>query len=147
MNAMGAYMQMGHHTENLVGERGLEEFVGIVLSPINREYGSLQGDVQVFRNKGIADIVLDPQLYFPRTERERIRALPYFPDNYDSANSHNLGWWKRINTKLAQCAKDLGVNTVASPAVVPRAWSDGYYAVSVETANLRGLKKIYSSSR
>ncbi len=34
---MSAYLQMGHDTENLVGEADLEEFRGIILSPVNRE--------------------------------------------------------------------------------------------------------------
>ena len=33
---MAAYFQMGHHSENLVGEKGLEIFNGILLSPVNR---------------------------------------------------------------------------------------------------------------
>lgn len=32
---MPAFMQMGHDTENLIGEDGLD-FSGIVLSPLNR---------------------------------------------------------------------------------------------------------------
>ncbi len=31
---MSAYLQMGHDTENLVGEADLEEFRGIILSPV-----------------------------------------------------------------------------------------------------------------
>ena len=34
---MTAYLQMGHNTENLIGEEDLEEFEGIILSPVNRE--------------------------------------------------------------------------------------------------------------
>jgi hypothetical protein len=60
---MSAYMQMGHDTENLVGEQDLDEFVGIVLSPVNRDAPTLAENIQIFRARGHYDIVLDPQLY------------------------------------------------------------------------------------
>jgi len=62
---MSAYFQMGHDSENLVGQSGLD-FAGIMLSPVNRSDAKLRGDVPGFRKKGTFDIVFDPQLYCPQ---------------------------------------------------------------------------------
>ena len=45
---MPAFMQMGHDTENLVGEEGLEKFAGIVLSPVNRFPADLVKNIPIF---------------------------------------------------------------------------------------------------
>ena len=50
---MSAYLQMGHDTENLVGEADLEEFQGLILSPVNREPDKLRENVLVFRTREI----------------------------------------------------------------------------------------------
>jgi hypothetical protein len=69
---MAAYLQMGHDSENLVGVPGLEGFSGLVLSPVNRSEGELSKHISAFRQKGNYDLVLDPQLYCPKSERGQL---------------------------------------------------------------------------
>jgi hypothetical protein len=132
---MAAYMQMGHHTENLVGEADLQGFSGIVLSPMNRNFDQLCTDVKNFQDHGITDLLLDSQLYYPRTERQKLRTHAYFPDDMDTADTANIPWWTQINNALVDYSQTLNVNTVTSPVVEPRVWVDDYYYVMVQVAN------------
>ena len=143
---MAAYMQMGHHTENLVGEEDLQGFSGIVLSPMNRKFDQLCIDVKNFRDQGITDVLLDSQLYYPRTERQKLRTHAYFPDDLDTADTADIQWWAQINNALARYGQELDVNTVTSPVVEPRVWTDDYYYVTVQVANDLKSKLIKSTS-
>lgn len=131
---MAAYLQMGSDTENLVGETDLADFRGIVLSPVNRHTPELAQDVVLFRDKGDFNIVLDPQLYVPNSDRGCLPQQPYFPSDLDTADLSSDGWWESLVAKLAACAWSLQVNVVASPSVLPRSWNDDYYARCVDTS-------------
>lgn len=132
---MTAYLQMGHDTENLVGAEDLEEFRGIVLSPVNREPNALARYVESFREKGDFDIVLDPQLYFPGGRRGKLPDQPYYPDDLDTADFSSDSWWNSIMTSLASFTTVLGVDAVASPVVHPKTWSDDYFARCARTSS------------
>lgn len=131
---MSAYLQMGHDTENLVGEVDLDEFVGVVLSPVNRDTPTLAENVQIFRARGHYDIVFDPQLYLPTSERGRLPSQPYFPADLDTADLSSGGWWTGLVGKLVPCVTSLNVDAVASPVVLPKMWSDDYFALCAETS-------------
>ena len=132
---MSSYLQMGHHTENLVGEKDLDLFSGIILSPLNRKPEELLEDVKLFRQKGKYDIILDPQLYFPRSRRQNLQDKPYFPSDIDTADMSSLVWWSKIISKLSSFATKLGVDGVASPVVSPRSWNNEYFSIC---ANVSG---------
>ncbi len=133
---MSAYLQMGHDTENLVGEPDLEEFRGIILSPVNREPNKLREYVPEFRRRGKYDIILDPQLYFPRGQRENLMQQPYFPDAFDTSDFSSAEGWADVVDKLANFAVEVGVDGVASPVSMPRRWTDEFYDVCVETSHI-----------
>ena len=118
---MTAYLQMGHDTENLVAETDLDEFRGIVLSPVNRDSETLAQNIQNFRSRGQFDIVFDPQLYIPTSDRGCLPQQPYFPSDLDTADLSSDAWWTDIAKKLTSCVTNLGVDAVASPVVLPRA--------------------------
>lgn len=132
---MSAYFQMGHDTENLIGEIDLQDFKGIILSPLNRVQIELQKDIEKFRYQGKYEIIFDSQLYFPRSLRGKLSEHPYYPSDLDTADISSHSWWKRINTSLSEYVQKLGVNAVTSPVVHPRSWSDDYYAICAETSN------------
>src|SRR5260370_41885895 len=111
---MSAYLQMGHDSENLVGVVGLEEYHGIILSPVNRDAGELAGDVGVFRKKSDYDIVLDPQFYFPRSERGSLPTQPYFPRDLDTADLSSEKWWSSVTEALADFGNQIGVDASCS---------------------------------
>ncbi len=132
VDSMPAYMHMGHNTENLIAERDLDEFKGIILSPVNRESDYLKTSVPGIREKGDYDIVLDPQLYFPRGQRGCVNKQCYFPSDFESADLSSFAWWQSLNASLAAFATDLGVNALVSPSVHPRIWDDNYFNTCVK---------------
>ena len=126
---------MGHDTENLVGEVDLEEFKGIILSPLNRLPDELESNIHLFRTKDDYDIVFDSQLYFPRSRREKLYEHPYFPKDLDTADISSLYWWKKLNSKLSDYSRKLGVDAVTSPVVLPKSWSLDYYSLCSEVSD------------
>src|SRR6266851_3833129 len=144
---MTAYLQMGHDTENLVAETDLDEFRGIVLSPVNRDSETLGQNIQTFRSKGHFDIVFDPQLYIPTSDRGCLPQQPYFPADLDTADLSSDAWWGDIAAKLASCVSILGVDAVASPVVLPRAWNDDYFARCADTSKKLGEELAESQIR
>lgn len=133
---MPAYHQMGHNTENLVGETDLNEFAGIVLSPLNREHDELSRHIEKFRELGTYDIVFDPQLYFPRTERERLRDYPYFPADFDTADLSSLEWWNQLANNLDSYCSGLAVDAIASPVTLPNVFDEDYYSRCIEVTKI-----------
>jgi hypothetical protein len=131
---MATYLQMGDNTENLVGEAGLDKFQGIILSPVNRKDFELKGDVVDYHVKDKYDVVLDPQLYFPRSARGHLSSQPYFDAGMDTADLSSEAWWSERVVALAKFAKDLGVDAVASPVVQPTTWQDDYFVKCAETS-------------
>ncbi|RPI18473.1 MAG: hypothetical protein EHM58_05305 [Ignavibacteriae bacterium] len=142
---MASYMQMGHDTENLVGEKHIREFKGIILSPVNRNPAELQKQLLKITDKTDKklDIILDPQLYFPRSKREHLIKQPYFPKDIDSATDYaSKPWWNEINKKLIKFSSKLNVNKVASPVILPKLFDENYYEVCAETC-----KSLHKNSR
>lgn len=133
---MSAYLQMGHDSENLVGVPGLEGFKGLILSPVNRSEYELTNHIADFRQNGAFDIIFDPQLYCPKSERGELPHHKYFPDDIDTADISSMKWWASLIKKLATEAKALGVNAVCSPAILPSKYSPEYYSASVEAFSI-----------
>jgi len=144
---MSAYLQMGHNTENLVGEADLEAFKGIVLSPVNRGPDALRDNMVRFRGAGQFDIVLDPQLYCPRGQRENLEGQPYFPSEFDSIDFSVPEGWGSVVDRLADFASSLGVDYVSSPVSIPRRWTDDFYGVAVETSHMLAERLKGSKTR
>jgi len=130
---MAAYLQMGHDSENLIGVSGLENFTGLILSPVNRTETELKKNVGVFREKGAFDIVLDPQLYFPQQERGSLPTHSYFPRDLDTADMSSSRWWNDLVKNLAAYAVDKAVDAVCSPAIVSKKWTPDYCTHCAET--------------
>ena len=125
---MSAYLQMGHNSEIFLREDGLVGFTGIILSPVNRSKGNLTTDMPKFREKNHFDIIFDPQLYCPQSERGQLQSHAYFPKDLDTADPSSDGWWQNIVTNLVEEANQLGVDAVCSPAILPKKSSAEYYA-------------------
>ena len=135
---MPAYHQMGHDSRNLLWDVNLlRSYRGAVLSPVNYDEGATSAIISLMEEKRDGfDFILDPQLYYPRSERGQLRTWSYFPDDVDTADVASLTWWRRINRDLAAVAKRLDVGGVCSPAVVPRAFgSDSYHALTADVAS------------
>jgi len=136
---VAAYHQIGHDSENLLFEPGLARFGGAILSPVN--YEPLRASAQVARvSEELSanfDVVLDPQLYVPASDRDKLRKWPYFPKDVDTADLSSPAWWAEINGRLLGHANQLKPNGVCSPATLPNAdaFTDAYYASLVEIGN------------
>ncbi|MEM6274663.1 MAG: hypothetical protein AAF735_05420 [Myxococcota bacterium] len=132
---MPAYHQMGNNSENLVAEPELEDFTGIILSPVNREPDVLSRDVAKFREQGQFDVVFDPQLYLPKATRGKLPHQPYFPSDIESADLSSLDWWKQVGDQVTELSATLGVDTIASPTIDPQVPSADFYALVVDSGN------------
>jgi hypothetical protein len=132
---MSAYLQMGHDSENLVGEKDLDDFRGIILSPVNRTPDELRSDVAAFRKKATYDILLDPQMYVPKCDRGVLKKHPYFGDDIDSVALSDEKWWTKTAGRIAKYGVSLGVDGIVSPVVHPKVWSDEYYSLTVRSAD------------
>lgn len=142
---MTAYLQLGHDSENLVAEKDLDEFGGIILSPINRDPESLEKNVTSFKQKGKFDIVFDPQLYFPRSLRGNLNKQPYFPSDLETADITSISWWEEISSLLADYVEKLKINCVASPVVMPKSWNADYFALCAEVSSILLDKLIFTN--
>jgi len=132
---MASYLQMGHDTQNLVGEEGLEKFSGIILSPLNREPANLKHDISSFRKIDEYDIVFDPQLYYPHTDKVKLQNHPYFPDDFESADYTNNNWWMSIHNKIYEYCVNLQVDLIIAPTIDPKSLDDNYYSFNIHNIN------------
>lgn len=128
---MTVFHQMGHDSENIVGV--VEGYGGVVLSPVNATEDRVQRCIQSHADSRL-EFILDPQLYFPRTEREKLRAWPYFPDDVETADLGNLAWWSNLNERLVETCRRVGATAVCSPTIVPRTFQPSYYRFAMEVA-------------
>lgn len=132
---MAALLQMGHDTQNLVGEIGLESFNAIVLSPLNRDKSSLMKDIDDFRGKSNKEIIFNPQLYYPHTVKSKIQTHPYFPNDFDSADYSNVNWWKSVHQDIHNYIETLRINKVIAPTIDPKVLSESYYSFNIKNTN------------
>lgn len=130
---MAAYFQMGHDSENLVGLLDLEEFKGVILSPVNREPHELKDFVPGARNRGVEDVILDPQFYFPKAARGKLGTHLYFPKDFDTADYSSDSWWSGVVKALVAEGKSINADAIATPVVYPRLWDDKFWARCSQT--------------
>ena len=106
---MPAFHQIGHNSENLLFEKGLDRFAGAILSPLN--YGPTAVAAQIQSLKGRPDFVtiFDPHLYRPQSERLSLPEWDYYPKDVETADL-NEKWWASIADKVASTAIGLGTS-------------------------------------
>jgi hypothetical protein len=131
---MGAYHQMGHHSENLLEEPELAAYRGAILSPVNYTEVQVAGQVHAIAERSL-ELILDPQLYYPTSQRGCLRTWDYFPADVDTADLSSEDWWHSLTDRLLDAARRIRATSVCSPAVVPRSFDDAYFARLVEVAN------------
>lgn len=129
---MAVYHQMGHQSENLVKE--LEGYSGVVLSPVNAPFERMRMLLSE-REATSYEYIFDPQLYLPRSERESLRAWDHFPEDVDTADLADLGWWQGVSEEILRVCSALGVDSVCSPAVIPNTFDTEFYETAVRIGN------------
>src|ERR1035437_7433704 len=133
---MAAYLQLGHDSENIIGVAGLEGFSGLVLSPVDRSEAELSKHLSEFRKKGKFDVILDPQLYCPQSERGQLPNHRYFPQDLDTADISSTKWWQDLIKKLVAEAQALGVDAICSPVTLPGEYTPEYYTTCAEVFSM-----------
>jgi hypothetical protein len=119
---------MGDKSSNLLFEPELESYVGAILSPVNEDFAkvvTLLGRVRSTLPE--MEMIFDPQLYFPTSNRGKLRSWPHFPKDVDSADRSSPAWWTKSNRLLAKVVSNLQPDCVCSPALVPKVYSNEFY--------------------
>ena len=131
---MGAYHQMGHHSQNLLSEPGLAGYRGAILSPVNYRQDDVVSQIRRSRAHQRFETIFDPQLYYPRTQRGVLREWTYFPIDVDTADFTSSAWWNRIVNRIATTCNEIRPTAVCSPAVVTKAFGKDYFSMLVDIA-------------
>jgi len=130
---MSIYHQIGHDSINLVKEDKLKSLKGMVCSPLN--YSEAKVISHIKSMPATFQSILDPQLYFPKSERGQLRSWGYFPKDFDSADQTNIAWWKTICDALINTCEKVGCTHVCSPSIVPSKMTSDYYKFCVDIGN------------
>lgn len=138
---MSAYHQMGHDSESMVVEPRLGAFAGAILSPVNYSLEQTIAQCTRFRTeRDNFDIIFDPQLYVPTTNRGKLQSWPHKPSDIDTADLASIVWWRRVAQNIVETCNEFRPDAICSPAFVPRIFDDAYYdllvAIGNETAQL-----------
>jgi hypothetical protein len=103
-------------------------YAGAIFSPINCTQSEAAEQVQEVRtSKGNFEIIFDPQLYVPATDRGKLKKWAYFPKDFDTADPTSFAWWSELNKRLALACQKVKVDSVCSPVIIPRVFDDRYY--------------------
>lgn len=140
---MSVFHQMGHHSSNLIDLPAMSAYEGAIFSPINSTEEEVAEQIrQVRKARAEFQVLFDPQLYVPATERGKLRKWSYFPSDVDTADLTSAAWWKDLNKELARVCRRMKVDAVCSPAVIPKVFDDKYYSyvVKVGTELSRAVK-------
>jgi hypothetical protein len=130
---MSVYHQVGHDSINLVNDEQLNQYQGMVCSPVNYVEEKVVNHIQALP-KSFSSI-LDPQLYFPKTEKEKLQTWDYFPSDFESADQSSSNWWQDLNKILIETCKRIGCTHICSPCVVPSRFTNDYYKFYVDIGN------------
>ena len=131
---MTTYHQMGHGSVRLLSEDRLRGYAGAILSPVN--YSEAQVQDQIANNeRSEFELILDPQLYYPGTNRGNVPSWSYFPSDVETADLSSIAWWTSLVGDLASVATQLHPDSICSPAAVPRVYSSGYYDLNRKIAD------------
>ncbi|MCK5269610.1 MAG: hypothetical protein KAJ46_02445 [Sedimentisphaerales bacterium] len=134
---MSVYHQMGHDSQNLLSEENLSGYKGALLSPVNYTEEKVVAQIKEYTNDKF-EMIFDPQLYYPNSERGELPQWSYFPNDVDTADQTSLTWWENLIADLVVTVKRIRSNAVCSPVVVPRVYSNEYYDLNKKiTKNLQ----------
>ena len=131
---MPAFHQIGHDSENLLFEKGLDRFAGAILSPLNYSPTEVAAQLEKLKDREGFTTIFDPHLYRPQSERMCLPEWDYYPKDVETADFTQT-WWAGTVEKVAEAALKLGPTAVASPAIVPKTFPDQFYLDGIENGN------------
>ena len=128
---MAAYHQMGHDSWNLVDEKVLPGYAGLILSPVNDTPDEVATRLIALKKANpAAEVILDPQFYQPSSNRGQLLSWPHFTADVDTANLADDGWWDTRGNHLIEIASKVGASAVCSPAMLPKQFDHAYPVTS-----------------
>lgn len=133
---MSCYHQMGDKSANLLFEPELKGYAGAILSPVNYDLSQIMALLKrVRKERPDMEMIFDPQIYFPRSDRGKIATWAHFPNDVDTADLSQFSWWANSVDALVNIINEVGPNAVCSPAIVPRVFSDEFYSLMVDVGD------------
>jgi hypothetical protein len=131
---MPAFHQIGHDSQNLLFEDALSRFGGAILSPLNYNPAAVASQLARLQGRDNFVTIFDPHLYRPQSDRLCLPEWDYYPRDVETAEI-NEQWWAPIVDGVARTAVALGTTAVASPAIVPRSFSDDVFLQLIANGN------------
>src|SRR5205823_2566065 len=96
------FHQMGFQSNNLIDLPTMAAYAGAIFSPINVAEADMVGQIEAVRaRRKDFEIIFDPQLYVPATERGKLKDWKYFPRDLDTADLSSTTWWSGVVKKVA----------------------------------------------
>ena len=132
---MSVYHQMGHHSVNLLNSPELNSFSGAILSPVNYNEDEIRSQMVLEASRDSFDMIFDPQLYYPRTERGKLRDWSYFPNDVDTADLSSIAWWSVLLDRILATSTQLNINHICCPAFAPNVYTNDYYSLIINIGN------------
>lgn len=132
---MSTYHQMGHDSKNLLSAPELSQFSGAILSPVNYSELDIRSQIESMRNRPEFEMIFDPQLYYPRSERGVLRQWDYFPNEVDTADVQSENWWRGVIDNLVLTCTRIRPDAACSPILAPGSFTDEYFTLTVQTGN------------
>lgn len=134
---MAAYHQMGHDSWNLISEKNLRNYAGLILSPVNDSPDDVITKLaSLGKKRKSLEVILDPQFYKPQSDRGHLANWDHFSEEVDTVDLGNVAWWKKQCKSLVSTATKIGANSICSPTIIPKVYSDDYYRWTVDCAEL-----------
>lgn len=133
---MGSYLQLGHDSWNLLEEPYAGPFAGAILSPVNHTPSeAIERLKRLGARRDSLEIVLDPQLYNPSSQRGKLTSWEYYSSEFETRDASDPEWWSARSGAIAAEALTIGANAICSPALIPRAWSNDYYRFTIDVGD------------
>ena len=134
---MAVYHQMGHDSWNLIAEKNLRNYAGLILSPVNDSPADVTAKLaKLGKQRNTLEVILDPQFYKPQSDRGHLASWDHFSAEVDTTDLGDTAWWKKQCKSLVSTAYKIGANTICSPTIIPKVYSDDYYRWTVNCAEL-----------
>ena len=132
---MAVYHQMGHHSENLLWDSGLSFYSGAILSPVNYSESDIISQVNLANKKDDFEIIFDPQLYYPRSDRGLLTSWSYFPSDVDTTDLGSEKWWCDVINDVIDTCQRINPTAACSPALAPNIFNNEYFSMITRLGN------------
>jgi hypothetical protein len=134
---MTVYHQMGNDSHNLLHVAELNRFQGAILSPVNDDVAALTGAVGLARrDREGFEMIFDPQLYVPASNRGQLPHWEYFPADVDTADLSAVPWWARLMERLCRDCDSFRPHAICSPSYIPNVFNNAYFDSQVRVGDV-----------